>query len=257
MPKKIIILAACILIASAAVFAVFMSVKTTYVVPILMYHSIDQNYKSSKLSVSPESFARQMEFLRKNHYNVVPLEKVIPYLEKREKPPVKTIAVTLDDGYENNYQIVYPILKKYNIPATIFIIINRVGAPGFVTWEQIKEMSDSGLVTIGSHTKVHFWLLNSDKSFLDEEIVGSKKILEEKLGRPVNAFCYPMGSFDEASKKAVRDAGYLCAVSTNPPGVSPDDIYAIRRVKVSRSSDSMLGFWIKTTRAYTWSRKRK
>jgi len=255
--KKIAILAVCILIAGALTFAAFINIRTAYVVPILMYHSIDQNYKSSKLSVSPESFARQMEFLHKNHYNVITLEKAVSYISKKEKPPARTIAVTLDDGFENNYQIVYPILKKYNIPAAIFIIVNRVGAPGFVTWEQIKEMSDSGIVTIGSHTIVHFWLLGSDKRFLDEEVAGSKKILEEKVGKSVNAFCYPMGSFDEESKRAVKDAGYLCAVSTNPSGVSSHDVYALRRIKISRSSDSALGFWIKTTRAYTWFKSRK
>jgi len=243
--------------AGALAFAVFMNAKTAYVVPILMYHSIDQNSKSSKLSVSPESFAMQMEFLRKNHYNVVTLEKAVSYISKKEKPPARTIAVTFDDGFENNYTSAYPILKKYNIPATIFIIVNRVGSPGFMGWEEIAEMLSSGLVAIGSHTKVHFWLLGSDPRFLKDEVAGSKKILEEKLGKRVNAFCYPMGSFDEGSKKAVEDAGYLCAVSTNPSGVSPDDIYAIRRVKISRSSDSVLGFWIKTTRLYTWSKSRK
>jgi len=255
--KKITIVAVCVLIAGVLVFVAFINVKTAYVVPILMYHSIDQNSKSSKLSVSPESFAKQMEFLRKNHYNVVMLEKAVSYISKKEKPPAKTIVITLDDGFENNYSVAYPILKKYKIPVTIFVIVNRIGSPGFMSWEEIKEISGSGLVDIGSHTKVHFWLLGSDKRFLDEEVAGSKKILEEKLGKSVNAFCYPMGSFDKESKSAVEDAGYLCAVSTNPSGVSPDDVYAIRRVKISRSSDSALGFWIKTTRAYTWFKNRK
>lgn len=235
---------------------VFLSVKTTYVVPVLMYHSIDHNDKASKLSVSPESFARQMEFLHKNHYNVISLEKAISYITKKEIPPQKTIAITFDDGVENNYKAAYPILKKYNIPAAIFVIVNKVGTPGFLTWPQIKEMSDSGLITIGSHTMTHFWLLNSEDAFLENELVNSRKILEEKLGKKVSVFCYPMGAFDAKSKKAVENAGYACAVATNPENVSPEDIFAIKRIKVSRVADNMLIFWGDTTRVYTWFKRK-
>lgn len=255
--KKIVILAACLLIAGAVVFAFIMNAKTAYIVPILMYHSIDEHSKSSKLSVSPESFARQMKFLHDNNYNVVTLEKAVSYILKKEKPPARTIAVTFDDGFENNYTVAYPVLKKYNIPATMFVIVNRVGSPGFVNWEEVREMADSGLITIGNHTKVHFWLLGLDDRFLREEVIDSKKILEEKLGRSVNTFCYPMGSFDKESKMAVENAGYLCAVATSPSDVSLYDVYALRRVKISRSSDNLFVFWGNTTRLYTWFKGRK
>ncbi|MFA6320421.1 MAG: polysaccharide deacetylase family protein [Candidatus Omnitrophota bacterium] len=230
-------------------------IETSYVVPVLMYHSIDNNDKASKLSVSPESFERQMEFLHKNKYNVIPLERAVSYINKKERPPFKTIAITLDDGFENNYTAAYPILKKYNIPAAIFVIVDKVGSPGFLTWPQIKEMSDSGLITIGSHTRTHFWLSGSDDKFLKNELVDSKKILEEKLGKKVNIFCYPMGFFDTNSKKAVEAAGYACAVSTNPSNVSPEDIFAIKRIKISRSSDNMIVFWGEISRLYTWFKR--
>ena len=238
-------------IIAAGVMIAFIN-TTTYVVPILMYHAIADNDNATKLSVSPKSFARQMEFLNKNHYNVVTLEKAISYIKKKEKPPQKTIALTFDDGFYNNYQYADPALKKYNIPVTMFIVVNWVGGPGFLKWEEIKEMADSGIVTIGSHTNVHFWLLGSDDSFLKGEVAGSKKILEEKLGRKINYFCYPMGAFDAKSKKAVEDAGYACAVSTSPRGVAADDIYALKRVRVSRSANNLFVFWIETTRLYTW-----
>ncbi len=254
--KKILPIIGILFAIAAAVFAAF-SAQTAYIVPILMYHSIDHNDKASGLSVSPENFARQMEFLRKNNYNVIPLEKTIAYIRKKERPPQKTIAITFDDGFENNYKDAYPVLKKYGIPAAIFIIVNRVGAPGFLTWDEIKEMSDSGIITIGSHTRTHFWLLGSDPRFLADEVVNSKKILEDKLGKKVNIFCYPMGAFDAQSKKAVEDAGYTCAVSTNPSGVAQDDIFAIKRIKISHSADNILIFWGETTRFYTWFKMHK
>ncbi len=244
------------LLTAVVICALALSAGTAHVVPILMYHSIDHNDKTSGLSVSPESFARQMEFLSKNRYNVIPLEKAVAYIEKKEIPPPKTVAITFDDGLENNYKSAYPVLKKYNLPAAMFIIVNRVGAPGFMTWDEIKEISDSGIVTIGSHTRTHFWLLGSDKRFLEDEVVNSKKILEEKLGKKVNLFCYPMGAFDAESRRAVIDAGYTCAVSTNPENVSPDDIYAIKRIKISHSSDNLFIFWAETTRLYTWFKRR-
>lgn len=247
-------LKAAVLVAIAAmiILVAVVAERTVYVIPILMYHSIDYNDKVTKLSVSPESFARQMEFLRKNNYNVISLEKAIDYIKKRERPPQKSVAITFDDGFYNNYEHAYPVLKKYNIPATIFVIVNRVGAPGFLTWDEIKEMSDSGIVTIGSHSMTHFWLLGSDPRFLADEVATSKRMLEEKVGKPVNLFCYPMGAFDAQSKRAVGDAGYLCAVSTSPRNVALDDLFAIKRVKISRSSDNLFVFWVETTRAYTW-----
>ncbi|MDD5428224.1 MAG: polysaccharide deacetylase family protein [Candidatus Omnitrophica bacterium] len=240
---------------AAAGACVWLFVQTAYIVPVLMYHSIDHNDKITKLSVSPESFARQMEFLHKHHYNVIPLEKAAPYIAKKERPPLKTIAITFDDGFENNYTEAYPVLKKYNIPATIFVIIEKIGSPGFLNWAQIKEMSDSGIITIGSHTKTHFWLLESKDSFLKSEVADSKDIIEGKIGKKVNVFCYPMGSFDSRSKKAVEDAGYVCAVATSPLKANPEDVFTIRRAKISRSSDNLLVFWGEISRLYTWFKR--
>lgn len=252
--KKIIIILSAIAVILAGI-AVFIVNETTYIVPVLMYHSIDYDDMASKLSVSPEEFARQMEFLRKNNYNIVPVEKAAYYISKKAKPPSKTIAITFDDGFENNYLYAYPVLKKYNIPATIYVIIDRVGTPGFLNWAEIKEMSDSGVVTIGSHTKSHIWLLESDERFLKDELDGSRKTLEEKLGKKAELFCYPMGAFDAVSRKAAEKAGYTCAVATNPKGVLPEDVYAIKRIKISRSSYNLFIFWGDTTRIYTWFKR--
>jgi peptidoglycan/xylan/chitin deacetylase (PgdA/CDA1 family) len=248
--KRIALIIISITVAAAAAITV-LYFQTAYTVPVLMYHSIDHNDKVTKLSVSPESFDRQMQFLRENNYNIITLEEAVSYIKREMRAPLRTVAITFDDGFQNNYLYAYPVLKKYNIPAAIFVIVNRIGSPGFLNWEEIKEMSDSGLVTIGSHTRTHFWLLGSDPRFLEDEVVNSKKILENKLGKKVNLFCYPMGAFDDKSKKAVEDAGYECAVSTKAKN-APTDIYAIKRIKISRSSDNLFIFWAETTKLYAW-----
>lgn len=241
-------------LAAAAGIVIYLNIA--YNIPILMYHSIDNNDKETKLSASPRDFARQMKFLVDQHYNVVPLEKVIDYIRKKEPVPAKTTAITFDDGFYNNYKYAYPILKKYTIPATIFVIVNRVGTEGFLSWDNIKEMSDSGIITIGSHTKSHIWLLHSADEFLKDELAGSKEVIESKIGKSVKLFCYPMGAFDQKSKAAVKDYGYLCAVTTNPRNVKDGDIFALKRIKISRSCDNLFIFWFKLSGYYAWFKNR-
>ena len=256
--KKRISIIAIIVIAAASFAGALFYIKGAYVVPVLMYHSIDNNDHTTKLSVSPESFARQMEFLRKNRYNVVGLEKIAAYIQNKERMAPRTLAITFDDGYMNNYDYAYPALKKNKIPATIFVITDKIGRPGWLGWKELKEMSDSGLINIGSHTSSHAWLPSADDNVLKYELEDSKKVLEERLGKKVDFLCYPLGAHDERVKKAARDAGYSCAVATDPGKFrSNNDIFAIKRVRISRTSDNLIVFWIKTCGWYTWIKEHR
>ncbi|MCM8760762.1 MAG: polysaccharide deacetylase family protein [Candidatus Omnitrophica bacterium] len=240
------------------VAALLLSLKNAYVLPILMYHSIDDNTRLSKLSVSPESFERQMKFLKDHRYNVISVEKAVSYIQNKERVPPKTIAITFDDGFYNNYKYAYPVLKKYGIPATIYVIVGKIGQPGYLGWKEIKEMSDSGLITIGSHTISHLWLPTMNTERLKSELNDSKKILEDKLGKPVKELCYPVGAHDERVKTCARQAGYACALATNPGRFAPnDDIYAIKRVRISRTSNNLFVFWIETSGYYTWIKEHR
>ena len=137
-------------------------------------------------------------------------------------------------------------MKKYGIPATIFVITKMIGKEGFLTLGQIKEMSRSGLVDIESHTKSHFWLTGLDDDTLREEAEGSKKILEGILGKGVNYICYPMGAYNERVKNAVKKCGYKAAFATKPTRLGPNyDVYEIKRVRISSTSDNLCVFFIK------------
>ena len=255
MKKRSIIVLVSVIVLTAAAAALS---KAAYVVPVLMYHSIDYSEKTTKLSVSPENFERQMEFLRKSKYNVVGLDKLIPYIKKKEKIPPKTVAITFDDGYYNNYRYAFPVLKKYNLPATIFVIVNKIGKEGWVDWGQLKEMADSGIILIGSHTKSHLWLPSLGQKRLEEELAGSKKILEDRLRLKANLLSYPIGAFDERVKEAAKAAGYILAVTTNPGRFRPaDDVYAVKRIKISRTSDNLFVFWFETSGYYTWIKEHR
>lgn len=252
MKRKIVIALASIVVVLA--LSVVVLAKNVYVIPVAMYHSIDKNDADTKLAVKPESFARQMAFLRKNNYNVVGLGKIARYIEKKEKLPPRTVAITFDDGFKNNYTDAFPALKKYNIPATIFVIVDKIGAPGYLDWKELKEMSDSGIVTIGSHTVSHRFLTSLDSEGLKRELEGSKDVLERGLGKKVEYLCYPMGRHSDLVKRIAKEAGYLCAVTTGNCNdtLSNDDIYAIKRVRISRTSDNLFTFWLKTSGYYVW-----
>jgi peptidoglycan/xylan/chitin deacetylase (PgdA/CDA1 family) len=243
--KRILALVAVLLAAASLAAGTF--VGSIYRLPVLMYHSIEHaKNRSDKLTVSPEAFERQLAFLRGHRYNVIPLADAVDYIRQRKRPPPRTVAITIDDGYENNYLYVYPLLKKYKMPATIFVITGFVGREGFLSWNQMREMSDSGLVDIESHTKLHYWLTGLADDRLKDELASSRAVLESRLGKKVPFVCYPMGAYDGRVKAAARSAGYKAAFATKPTRLTPNyDVYEIKRVRISRTSDNMFVFWIK------------
>lgn len=241
-----------------AVVAVIVFLKTAYVVPVLMYHAIDNNDKVTKLSVNPASFERQMKFLHDHKYNVVTLERVVKYLERKEPIPPKTVAITFDDGFYNNYQYAFPVLKKYDLPATIFVIVGSVGKPGYLGWKEIREMVDSGVIEIGSHTISHKWLPAMGTKQLKDELNNSKMRLEKETGKPISVLCYPIGAHNDRVERETAAAGYACAVATNPGPLAPiDNAYAIKRIKISRTSDNLIAFWLETSGYYTWIKEHR
>jgi peptidoglycan/xylan/chitin deacetylase (PgdA/CDA1 family) len=246
--KKRVIIILCF----AVVIFVFSScARSLYMAPVLMYHSI--NPKSDKvmyrLIVSPESFAKQMRFLKSHHYNVVSLETIGQMIADKRRVPFKTIAITFDDGFGDNYTYAYPVLKKLAIPATIFLIYDEVGRPqnDRLNWDQIKEMQGSGLITFGSHTFGATPLVDINSEVeLRRQIIDSKRMFEEKLKTPINTFCYVGGMFTAHIKDLVKEAGYKYAVSTAlGKKFSNQDIYAIKRVRISENSRNLFNFWVK------------
>ena len=235
-------------------------IQGKYVVPIVMYHSVDPNAKpGNRLAVTVKTFERQMQFLKSRHYNVLPLESVAILIKERKKISPKTISITLDDGYKDNYVYAFPMLKKYNLPATLFIITDEVGRSDRLSWDEIKTMRDSGIITFGSHTLGPEPLINIESAQeVKRQIFESKKLLEEKLGRRINAFSYPEGRFNDKIKQLVKDAGYELAVATNPgKKFADDDIFALKRLRISENAGNLFVFWVETSGYYNFMREHK
>lgn len=255
MKKKIAIVSVVIV---ALFFAGNLFLRSIYVVPIVMYHSIDLNDKGTRLVITPENFKRQMEFLKRHRYNVISLGELADILNLNKKIPKKTICITFDDGYENNYRYAYPVLKGLNIPVTIFVMTDSIDRPNNLTSKEIQEMVNNSAVSIGSHTKTHFWLGGKNLEKAREEVFESKKILERLTSKKVAFFSYPAGGFTKDTRQLVIDAGYKGAVATNPGKKYPKhDIYALKRLRISNTCNNPFVFWIVTTGYYTWIKEHR
>lgn len=249
--KKKRIVLSIILVFLVSVLSFWGFVSRHYVVPILMYHSINPktNPVMKALIVSPNTFERQMRFLREQDYNIMPLESLAELMRGNKKLPHKAVAVTFDDGYRDFYKYAFPLLKKYKIPATMFIIVDEVGRPDRLSWDEIKEMQASGLITCGSHSMGAEPLINiSSEDELKRQIFYSKKVLEGKLECPINMFSYPEGFLDKHIRELVVGAGYKLAVSTKTGNCySAQDLFALKRVRISESAGNLLYLWAKVS----------
>jgi peptidoglycan/xylan/chitin deacetylase (PgdA/CDA1 family) len=262
--KRLQVIAISLILVSGVVFYGFL--RTRYVPPILMYHMIVQKpAPENMVAVSLQAFERQMRFLKEHRYNVIPLESLAGLIRQNKRIPAKTVVITFDDGWDNVYKYAFPVLKKYKLPAAFFIITNEVGRIGplgyrdRVSWDELKEMQDSGLITIGSHCLGPEPLINiKSDEVIKHEIFGSKKVLEQRLGRPVQLFSYPEGKFDAKIRNWVIEAGYTCAVATKPGKDYPsNDPFALKRLRISENASNLLVFWFESTGYYTALKEKK
>jgi peptidoglycan/xylan/chitin deacetylase (PgdA/CDA1 family) len=217
-------------------FAVYYYMQARRVTPILMYHSISKKHEGS-LCVSPENFSRQIKYLVKKGYAVISMDELIDEINNGRRYIPKTVAITFDDGFEDNFTDAFPVLARYGMPATIFVITGYVSKlEEYLTWDQIFIMSKND-ITIGGHTRNNEYLPSvKDKKMLLDEIAGCKSDIESRIKRPVNLFCYPLGGFNEDVKKAAKLAGYKGACTTNRGGDRLNrDVYELNRVKITNS----------------------
>ncbi len=194
---------------------------------VLMYHHIaplpapqDEQYP---FTVSPAMLEEQLRLMQRNGYTPISEQTLLHALRTGQPvPPPKPVLLTFDDGYEDLYTHLLPLLQKYKIPALVFLITDRVGTPGYLNWEQIQKMHQSGLVAFGSHTCSHRRLRSLTNEEIVQEITTSKQVIEQTLHTPVYSFCYPFGAggFDKRVRPQVLKAGYLLDFSTKK-GINP------------------------------------
>jgi len=224
---------------------------------VLMYHSISAHIgkeKHNKWRVKPEDFEKQMKWFYENEWTSYTASEI----SKLDVIPEKSFVITFDDGFEDNYTTAFPILKKYNFKATIYLVPtqktnhweskNTSVISNLLNSIQIKEMDESGLIEFGSHTLSHVNLSTINNEQLKNEVIKSKEEVEKIIGKECEAFAYPYGKFDESIVKIVRDAGYTNATVVKRGLFSKDDdIFTIKRLGIL-GTESFVDFKLKISR---------
>lgn len=221
------------------------------ILSILTYHSLDDS--GSVLSTSPQLFAEQMRILSELDVKVISLEEA-PGALLNAAAGARFVAITFDDGFQNIFEAGFPVLQRYGFPATVFLVSDYCGRdnswpgqPSFVQrrpllrWAEVKEMSAAG-VAFGGHTRTHPDLRSVTSAVAGEEIVSSKKAIEDVVGGSVQSFAYPYGAYNEEVKRlAQMHFSLACTTQLDFVGMESDpfalerlDTYYLRRPALFR-----------------------
>ncbi|MCU0502661.1 MAG: polysaccharide deacetylase family protein [Anaerolineae bacterium] len=213
--------------------------------PILMYHHITRlppnaNATWRTLTVTPEAFEAQVKWLADNGYHAIYFSDLVAYFRDGVSLPEKPIILTFDDGWTDDYTVVYPILRKYCMVGTFFppvAWVNRSNGSKVITWSMIEEMSRGGM-EFGSHTINHYLLNEQTAQRITEELVGSKAALEQHVVLPVVALAYPGGGHNPLVVSLAPKAGYGAAVGVKA-GVEQahSDLFLLHRITIPYSDD--------------------
>ena len=195
----------------------------------LMYHLIlDEPYsKLESLFVRPSELRGHIEALLEKGYTFI-------FADEYDYYDGKTVIMSFDDGYIDNYTEAFPIIKDYNVKVTIFMISSYINGADYLSEAMIREMSESGLVSFQSHTATHSYLTSLSEDSLRWEFATSKSVIESLTGRPVKALCYPTGAHNAAVERVASDYfdfAYTTAYSNTTAGYP---LLELPRIRVSR-----------------------
>ena len=240
--------------------------KKKYEVPIIMYHRVINKSENEGIYgtyIYEDIFRKHLQYLKDKNYTVITFKDLdkIGWRNRFEKGK-KYIILTFDDGYKDNYDLAFPILKEFDFKATIFLMGRStynewdVKAGGEIEFplmsvEMIKEMQDYG-IEFGAHTFNHPKLNTLSNEEIEYQIVDVKKPLEEKIGKEIITFAYPYGILNDYAKKMTKKAGYTFALATDSGSVClSDDLYQIRRIAIFPNTN-LFSFKRKVTGNYNF-----
>ncbi len=227
--------------------------QTTRGVPVLMYHAFSETDEIDRFVMPKRSFARQMRMLSLLRYRVIRFEDLAAALAEGRNLPRRAVAITIDDGYLDNFEIA-ALLRKRGFPATVFLVSDRLGANNdwdsdgvvagraLLSQSEIDRMRSGGSIRFGAHTRTHAELPTIAHDLIESEVKGSRERLERTLETDVLTFAYPYGQFDDRTVGAVAEAGFhgACTAYARRARVG-DDPLLIPRIEI-RGEDSLPRF---------------
>lgn len=191
-------------------------------VPILTYHRFDPSVPGS-MTINTAKFEEQLKWLKENGYTVIPLKTLVSYLRgEASLPSSKAVVITADDGHKSVYTDMLPLVRKYNIPVTLFIYPSAISNASYaMTWQQLRELQKTGLFDIQSHTYWHPNFKREKKKLsasdyqklVKMQLSKSKATLEKKLDTQVSLLAWPYGIYDANLEQEANKAGYVMAFS--------------------------------------------
>lgn len=217
---------------------------------ILTYHRVNASHPRDRLTVHPEAFRRQLGEVIRSGRSVVTLEEGLGRLRSAEHGSEDVVALTFDDGYEDNVSQALPILESFGLPATFFLATGLVGTSqtldryrgccqddGMMSWGQARKLASHGHA-LGGHGHRHLELAALDPQAVGDEVERSAQAIERILGQRPRLFCYPRGSENAQVHRIVAEAGYEAACTVAPgPNQPGQDPLALRRTEVSGDDD--------------------
>lgn len=261
-----------LILITCAIFSACGEAKSpkTVPLPILMYHHLDA-YGDGNVTVTPETFDSQLDFLESSGYTVVSLDAVIDYADGEGTLPERPVCIVFDDGYESNLTLALPILKKHNAPATVCIIGSLVGCDTYkdtghaviphFSWEQAKKAASDGLITVGSHSyDMHMYAtyetgtvreyaarLPSESAEVFESVFSADHaamcaLMYTHLGHTPTVFAYPHGRCDATAEAVLRESGVRVTLTTDAHvnvirRGDADSLYLLGRFNINEFTD--------------------
>lgn len=207
-------------------------------IPIIMFHYVEfvqdvNDLIRRQLDINPYLFEGQLKALHDVNFDTYFVRDVPDILNGNiDYNASRSAVLTFDDGYEDFYRDAFPILKKYQMKATIYIIYDYIGRRGFLSVNEIRELINSGLVEVGSHTFDHIYLSKIASDEARRQIVDSKKAFEERFGIDIKTLAYPYGAFDQQAIDLTKEASYSAAVSVIPGSIqSNNNLFYLYRIR--------------------------
>lgn len=187
---------------------------------VLLYHAFDKG--PQPLSLSSRRFAAQLDWLRENHVEIVPLSHLVEYLRGERRLPRRVAVITLDDGMLSVYAKAWPVMRERQVPFTLGIPSGLVGAKRgrIMSWAAVREMVSSGLCEIASHGHHHRRLVGLSGKQARRELMHSREVIEQRTGTRPSAYFYPLGALDDKAAQRVEKAGYAAAFTASGAPIS-------------------------------------
>ncbi|WP_396276561.1 polysaccharide deacetylase family protein [Haloimpatiens lingqiaonensis] len=187
-----------------------------YSIPILMYHSISDN-KNGFFVVDKNNFRKQMKYIKDNGYETLTLDQVYYHILQDKPFPDKSVVITFDDGYKDNYVNAYPVLKEFDLKATIFVVADYItngSSTIYSSLKELREMNENG-IDIQCHTSSHKKLDKLSYSEQLQDLGLAKEKIENLINNNVKFLAYPYGRYNNDTIKAAKKLGYEMAVTTH------------------------------------------